>query len=548
MAWGRALVLIAAGVLAAVPVRAACTTDACADAAVVSGVRARVATACDCARATRHGRYVRCAKREIKAAVSEGTLPRTCRKPVLRCEARSICGRPKAAVCCRATARGMVKSGVARTPKRCRGEACTASAFAAEACGVDGACVPPNVVVILVDDLGYADVEPFGGSLPTPNLRRLADEGMQLTDFYATAASCTPARAALMTGSYGQRVSVPLAYFPASENGLNPDEITIAEVLRERGYATGMFGKWHLGHLPPFLPTRQGFDEYFGIPYSSDLSPLHPLGPGLFPDLPLLEGEVVAELNPDQSQFTRRFTERAVDFIDRHAAEPFLLYLAHPMPHVPIFASATFAGRSGAGVYGDVVLELDWSVGEILNALTAHGLDARTIVLFASDNGPWLIMGNHGGSAGPLREGKNTAFDGGVRVSALVRWPGHVPAGSRSSEPMGLIDVLPTMARLAGAAMPDDRIIDGRDVWPILHGDAEARSPHEALFLYQDGELHSLRRGRWKLHVPHGWATTTEPGRDGHFGTAEQVTIDEALFDLDADPGETTNVAAAKRL
>jgi arylsulfatase A len=533
-------------VLAARAASAACTSARCPDEAAVEAVRARIALACDCSAATRHPTYVRCARGIVRAAIAAGELSLRCKKVVLRCEKHSTCGRAKAIVCCRRRkGRGARAARIVANAARCGGRVCGAFASTADACTPDGGCAPPNVVIFFVDDMGYGDVGVYGATdIATPHMDRLAAEGMRFTAFTA-APTCTPARAALLTGSYGQRVSVPVSYFPASPEGLNPTEVTIAELLRARGYATGMFGKWHLGDAPAFLPTRQGFDEYFGIPYSNDISPLHPLGPGLFPDLPLLEGERTVELNPDQSQFTRRFTERAVDFIARHAGEPFFLYLAHPMPHVPIFASAAFLGTSGRGLYGDVVSELDWSVGQVLDALRTHGLDRRTLVLFASDNGPWLIMGTHGGSAGPLREGKSTAFEGGVRVAAMARWPGRIPAGRTSAEPVGLIDVLPTVARLAGTAPPDDRVIDGRDIWPILAGERRARSPHEALYVYNGGQLQALRSGRWKLVFPHDYQTVVVPGRDGKFGSAVATPIGLSLFDMETDVGETTNVAGA---
>ena len=309
-------------------------------------------------------------------------------------------------------------------------------------CSDAGTTQPPNVVVFLTDDQGYGDVGAFGATdIPTPGFDRLAAGGLRLTSFYS-APTCTPSRAMLMTGSYGQRVSAPPAYYPWDDTGLSPDEITMAEVLRERGYATGLVGKWHLGHRPPFLPTRQGFDEYFGIPYSNDMGRRNPLDLDIYPDLPLMDGETVIETEPDQSQLVRRYTERATDFIARHADAPFFLEIAHSMPHWPIAASDRFRGVSPRGLYGDVIAEVDWSMGQILDALHEHGLDERTLVLFVSDNGPWLIFGNHAGSAGALREGKSTSFEGGVRVPAIARWPGHVPAGAATSAVLGLADVV----------------------------------------------------------------------------------------------------------
>ena len=411
-------------------------------------------------------------------------------------------------------------------------------------CSDAGTTQPPNVVVFLTDDQGYGDVGAFGATdIPTPGFDRLAAGGLRLTSFYS-APTCTPSRAMLMTGSYGQRVSAPPAYYPWDDTGLSPDEITMAEVLRERGYATGLVGKWHLGHRPPFLPTRQGFDEYFGIPYSNDMGRRNPLDLDIYPDLPLMDGETVIETEPDQSQLVRRYTERATDFIARHADAPFFLEIAHSMPHWPIAASDRFRGVSPRGLYGDVIAEVDWSMGQILDALHEHGLDERTLVLFVSDNGPWLIFGNHAGSAGALREGKSTSFEGGVRVPAIARWPGHVPAGAATSAVLGLADVLPTVARLTGATLPDDRKLDGHDAWPVLSGDDEASFDERVWLVHRVGGLEAVRRGRWKLHLPHPYQSIVEPGVDGAPGREQTLQIGLSLFDLDSDLGETHDVAA----
>jgi arylsulfatase A len=404
----------------------------------------------------------------------------------------------------------------------------------------------PNLVVILTDDQGYGDVTSFGASdIATTNIDRLAREGMRLTSFYS-APTCTPSRAMLLTGSYGSRVGVPFAYFPGSREGLSPDEITVAELLREQGYATALVGKWHLGDAPPFLPTRQGFDEYFGIPFSNDMGRVNPLFAPIYPDLPLLLGEDVVEREPDQSQLTRRYTEYAVDFIARHAGEPFFLLLAHSMPHWPIAASERFRGTSPRGLYGDVIAEIDWSVGEVLGALERSGVDQRTLVLFVSDNGPWLLFGDHAGSAGSLREGKGTSFEGGVRVPALARWPGRIPAGTESAALLGLIDVLPTVARLAGAPVPDDRVIDGRDAWPVLSGESDANFVERPWSFYAMRDLEGVRRGPWKLHLPHAFTTIVEPGIDGRPGAVRDVEIGLALYDVELDPGETQDLAASR--
>lgn len=404
--------------------------------------------------------------------------------------------------------------------------------------------VPPNVVVVLTDDQGWGDVGAFGASdIPTPNLDALAADGMRLTSFYS-APSCTPSRGMLLTGAYGQRLSLPTAYFPGSTDGLASEEVTIAELLRTRGYATALVGKWHLGDAPPFLPTRQGFDEYFGIPYSNDMGRVNAIGQSIYPDLPLLDGETVVEREPDQAQLTRRYTERAVDFIDRHADEPFFLMLAHSMPHWPIAASDAFTGTTARGPYGDVIAEIDWSLGEVLRALAAHGLDERTLVLFVSDNGPWLLFGNHAGSTGGLRAGKGTSFEGGVRVPAIARFTGTIPAGSESAHVLGLIDVLPTVARLAGIEPPTDRALDGRDVSSVLAGAPDAALAERDWLFLRVGGLEAVRRGRWKLHLPHPYVHITEPGVDGASGFGETRHIGLALFDLEQDPGESTDVAA----
>ena len=404
---------------------------------------------------------------------------------------------------------------------------------------------PPNLVIILADDLGYGDLGCYGAKgIATPHLDRMAAEGARLTDFYVAQAVCSASRAALLTGCYPNRVGILNALGPDAKIGINPAETTLAELLKARGYATAVFGKWHLGHHPRFLPARHGFDEYFGLPYSNDMWPKHP-ETKRFPDLPLIEGERVIALNPDQRQLTTWYTERAVRFIERNKDRPFFLYVAHSMPHVPLHVSDRFAGKSGRGLYGDVIEEIDDSVGQVLGALKRAGLDERTLVVFTSDNGPWISYGDHAGSAGPLREGKMTTFEGGVRVPFLARWPGKIPAGTVCKEPAMNIDLLPTVARLAGTAPPADRVIDGRDIWPLLSGQPGARSPHEALDFYWQRGLEAIRAGRWKLHFPHDYRSLAGPaGSGGRPGRYETRHIGLSLFDLEADPGETTDVAA----
>jgi arylsulfatase A len=404
----------------------------------------------------------------------------------------------------------------------------------------------PNVVIVFTDDQGYQDVGCFGSpNIETPNLDRMAREGIRFTSFYVAQAVCSASRAALLTGCYPNRIGILGALGPNAQHGIADEELTLAEVVKRRGYATAAFGKWHLGHHPKFLPTRHGFDEYFGLPYSNDMWPRHPTAGKQFPPLPLIEGEKVIQEMPDQRQLTTWYTERAVKFIENNRNRPFLLYLAHSMPHVPLHVSSKFQGKSPRGLYGDVIMEIDWSVGQILDALKRVGIDDRTLVIFTSDNGPWLVYGDHGGSAQPLREGKGTTFEGGVRVPCIMRWPGKIPAGTTTNELAATIDLLPTIARLVGADLPSDRIIDGKDIWPLMSGQAGAKSPHEAYYYYWNQELQAVRSGRWKLHLPHAYPSPGEPrGGGGKPGRAVQKKIDLALFDLEADVGETTDVAA----
>lgn len=402
----------------------------------------------------------------------------------------------------------------------------------------------PNFVLILADDLGYADVGCFGASgYQTPHLDRMASEGMRFTSFYVAQAVCSASRAALLTGCYPNRIGIRGALDHRANYGISAMESTIAKVLKPRGYATAIFGKWHLGHHPEFLPTRHGFDEYFGLPYSNDMWPNHPAPSTKYPDLPLLDGENVAAYNPDQSRLTGWYTERAVQFIERSRSQPFFLYLAHTMPHVPLHVRDEYRGRTVRGLYGDVVEEIDKSVGEILQTLRRLNLEEKTLVIFLSDNGPWLLYGNHAGSAGPFRAGKATAFDGGVRVPCIMRWPGKIPAGTACDEPLMTIDLMPTLARLAKAALPRDRAIDGRNIWPQMSGNFKAKSPHDALFFYWGDELHAIRSGRWKLHFPHPYTEILKPGADGKPGRSQRTEIGLSLFDMELDPGEATNVA-----
>ena len=427
------------------------------------------------------------------------------------------------------------------------------------------AAVPahPNIVLILADDLGYGDLSCYGAKkLSTPVLDQLAREG---TRFTVAQAVCTASRAALLTGCYANRVGLSGALNHTSTKGLAPSETTLAEVCQSRGYATAMFGKWHLGHQPSLLPTRQGFEIFAGLPYSNDNGPLHPTVRGI-PSLPWYENEKVTELDPDQSQFTRRLTDRAVEFIHASKAKPFFLYLPHIMPHVPIFASAEYRGKSKGGLYGDVVEELDASIARVLQALREAGVEQNTLVIFSSDNGPFLSYGTHAGSAGPLREGKLTAFEGGVRTPFIVRWPGVVPAGRTSDKFLTSLDLLPTLAPFIGAKLPEAKI-DGQNLGDVLLGKAGAVG-RDSFYYYSGEELQAVRQGRWKLHLDHDFLTVAgPPGTDGkpaNFANMKPNAIEESgirgiasrhgyevkhvrqsLFDLASDAAETKDVASA---
>ena len=407
----------------------------------------------------------------------------------------------------------------------------------------------PNFVIIFIDDMGYADVGPFGAQgYQTPNLDRLAREGRKFTDFYVTQAVCSASRAGLVTGCYNVRVGILGALGPGVTHGISDEEMTLAQVVKQKGYATACYGKWHLGHHPKFLPTNHGFDDYLGLPYSNDMWPLHPTAGKRFPDLPLMEGTRVIDANVGhevQNQLTTLYTERAVQFIEKNKDRPFLVYLPHSMVHVPLHVSDKFRGKSKRGLFGDVVMEVDWSVGQIVDTLRKNHLDKNTMVVFTADNGPWLSYGDHAGSAGPLREGKGTMFDGGCREPTIMWWPGKIPAGTVCTTPAMTIDILPTIAQLAGAKLPEHRI-DGKNIWPLIAGTPGAKSPHEAYYFYYGRQLQAVRMGQWKLHFPHGYRTLGgRPGGTGGIPVPyQQARIDTALFDLATDPGETTDVAA----
>ncbi len=419
---------------------------------------------------------------------------------------------------------------------------------------------PPNVIIVFCDDMGYADIGPFGSKkihgYTTPHLDRMAEEGMTFTDFYVGRSFCTPSRAALLTGCIPTRVGIGGNFGPHSTTGLHPDEMTIADLLKQKNYATGCFGKWHLGHKEKFLPPNQGFDEYFGIPYSNDMWPFHPGVRHLpmeqrikrWPHLPLYEGTKI--INPqvmpkDQVGLTTKLTERAVQFINKNKDKPFFIYLPNPQPHVPLFVSDKFKDKTKGGLFGDVINEIDWQVGQLIAALKKHNIDEHTLLVFTSDNGPWMSYGEHAGSAKPLREGKGTNFEGGFRVPCVMRWPGKIPAGKVCKEVAGTIDLLPTIARHSGAPLPKKKI-DGKDITALMFAEMNAKSPHEVFYHYDGGNrLMALRSGKWKLMFAQGYRSMPE-GRVAKNGIPvkyDRGNIPLSLFNLETDIGETTNVA-----
>lgn len=408
---------------------------------------------------------------------------------------------------------------------------------------------PPNVVIIFTDDQGYGDLGCFGAkNFKTPNLDRLAATGVRLANFHVAQPVCSASRAALMTGCYPNRIGIHGALGPASKSGLSPRETTIARMLKTKGYKTAHYGKWHLGHEEPFLPPAHGFDESLGLPYSGDMWPHHPEArPGSYPPLPLYEnGKVIdAEIDPhEQAGLTERYTIAAVEFIRRNSGTPFFLYLAPNQPHVPLFVGDRYKGKSGAGLYGDVIEEIDAAVGRVLDALKQSGLEKDTLVIFSSDNGPWLSYGEHAGSAGPLREGKGTVFEGGIRVPGIAAWPGRIPAGSVSEAFHMTIDLLPTIAEVTGAEPPPD--IDGRTVWNLWSGHPELHKPQDAYYLYYNkNELQGVVSWPWKLLFPHKSRTMAgKPRASGGIpGKYSPLEISEPmLFNLAEDLSESRNL------
>ncbi|NKB33872.1 MAG: sulfatase-like hydrolase/transferase [Pseudomonadales bacterium] len=406
----------------------------------------------------------------------------------------------------------------------------------------------PNVIVIFTDDLGYADLSSFGATdYTTPNLDLLGAEGVRFTSFYVSQPVCTASRASLLTGSYSNRIGLHGAIGPRSNVGINSTETTLGELFQRNGYKTAIYGKWHLGVIPEFHPNFHGFDDFYGIPYSNDMWPFHPESPENWPDLPLYDDEALIAYNSDQSRFTTDFTNRSIDFIEQSLTEetPFFLYLAHPMPHVPLFVAEEREGVSGAGLYGDVIREIDWSLGEIVKTLDEHGIADDTLLIFTSDNGPWLSYGNHSGSALPFREGKGTVFEGGVRVPFIARWPGRIPAGLEVSTAAMTIDLFPTLAEILGDT-ETGLAMDGKSIYELLTGASTAAVQEAYYFYYGRNELQAMRSDNWKLHFPHSYRTMEDraAGLDGIPGLYNyDIEVGLELFDLSNDISEQRNVA-----
>ena len=416
---------------------------------------------------------------------------------------------------------------------------------------------PPNVVLIFMDDLGYGDLEAYGGyPQRTPHLNALAASGMRFTNFYAAQAVCSASRAALLTGCYPNRLGISGALMPWSTTALNREEETLATLAKKKGYQTGMIGKWHLGAKAPYLPTSYGFDSYFGLPYSNDMWPVGYDGKPItdtadrkykYPPLFLLEGNdpvIPIRTLEDQAQLTQVYTQRAVQFIERHKETPFFLYLAHSMPHVPIAVSDPYKNKTGAGLFADLITEIDDSIGEVMAALIKNDLSQNTLVIFTSDNGPWLTFGNHAGSSGGLREGKGSAWEGGVRVPCIVSLPGVIPAGTITNQLASTMDILPTLAALLDAPLPDQKI-DGVNILPLLQQVSDANPRDHFVYYYDANSLKAIRQGKWKLVFPHVSQTYlgTTRGNDGFPGVYKSVEVPLALYDLSTDPDELVDLA-----
>jgi arylsulfatase A len=414
-------------------------------------------------------------------------------------------------------------------------------------CSTDRQQRPPNVVIIFLDDSGWSDFQPFSKEgLKTPNVRQLAEEGCMFRNFYVPQAVCSASRAALLTGCYPGRTKVFGAHAPRAW-GLDTTFATMGEVFKAGGYATAIFGKWHCGDQPGRRPHERGFDESSGLMYSNDMWKHHPENPEYWGRYPLdfwKNGEVIIEdlTADDQKQLTRLYTEHAVDFIERHREVPFLLYVPHSMPHVPIFCSEAFEGKSGAGLYADVLTELDWSVGQITGALKENGLEKNTVVVFTSDNGPWTSYGNHAGST-PFREAKGTSFDGGTRSACIIKYPGHIEASRLSTRTFCTIDLLPTLCHLTGVPLPTKEI-DGMNVWELITAEPGAENPHEYYAFSTGSNFEAVLSGdgKWKLHLPHNYRSLEYAGQDGAPGKYKQLHTELSLYDMESDPFESIDV------
>ncbi len=404
---------------------------------------------------------------------------------------------------------------------------------------------PTNFVIIYLDDVGYGDIALTGAiGFSTPNIDKMASGGVFFSHYYSPQAVCSASRAGLLTGCYPNRVGFHGALDHTAKTGINASEETIADVLKKKGYATAAYGKWHLGHYKQFLPVHHGFDEYFGIPYSNDMWPNHPTTGKYYPPLPMIEGDEVVETNPDQSKFTAEFTERAISFIKKNRKNPFFVYLAHPMAHVPLFVSDKFKGKSKQGLYGDVMEEIDWSVGQIMKTLKELDLEENTLFIFTSDNGPWINYGNHAGSTGGLREGKGTTYEGGQRVPCLMYWKGVISPGTVNNNLISGIDILPTIAEIAGAPLPQKKI-DGVSILSLLKGETNESPRKSFYYYYRNNNLEAVQDGQWKLVFPHKGSTYVgfEPGKDGLPGKVnENFEVEGGLYDLRRDPGERYDV------
>jgi len=416
---------------------------------------------------------------------------------------------------------------------------------------------PPNIVFILTDDLAYADLSSYGSEfIDTPNLDKMADDGLKMTSYYAPQAVCSASRAAILTGCYPNRLGISGAFGPKSKRGINPDELLLSEMLQSNNYKTGIFGKWHLGDAEKFMPTNHGFDKFYGILFSNDMWPFHPERPQDYPnDLMLYRNDKPVQALIDQSDLTKNITDESIRFIEENKNNQFFLYIAHPQPHVPLFASKEFQGSTGEGLFADVISEIDFSVGRVIEALEKNNLSENTIVVFTSDNGPWLSYGDHAGSSGIFREGKGTAWEGGQRVPCIIKYPKEIMPKTIIDEPVMGIDWMPTFSFLTGSKLSENKI-DGKNIWPLIT-QKEKKSPHQELyFYYRQNELHAVRSGDWKLYFPRTYRSLNgkQGGKDGMPVKYEynQVKSNE-LYNLIVDPRELSNVYSenieiAKRL